>query len=482
MARLDWRNLPAVEPIQRPRRLSQTVLKHANLCERSAYLYLRNGSVPAVELDRGTAFHLWAEKIPWLLLEHDEPILDTDVAKDLMEQVLDEHPELGVTVEDAKHLREMAYHMAGDDKGRAGERRADGKVYPVGFDWRPQEVVAVERMFGLEIEGWLVVGKVDLARIGKDRVLDIVDYKTAMHVSTAEEYEGSFQGKLYGLLILFGRPIVEAACPSCMGHLPILRCENCGNTDYYGGHGPGLDICTAECVGRTKPTQHVAVPCDGCDDRGVVTTFEPCIGEGIQWARTSEVYPRYTRKDGTVVDRDAVYSRADLHEFLGDVQRLVRQMSERFDTWDWPAIRSDAGCGICPSQRDCPLPEALRSHAGTINTLEQASEALEWADTTADKIAATRKEVRAFAKRRQLTVPVGADAEYVFELVEKRQTDWEALELGVERARSFGEPFQLSEHVRSQSHTGFVKRKRTPAELLIEPTAAWTGPGGTDVG
>jgi hypothetical protein len=400
MARTNWRDLPPVEPIDQPPRLSQTVLKHANLCARSAYLYLRHGSVPSIELDRGTAFHLFAERAQLLLVEQDEPILEADVAKDLMDLVLDEHPELGVTAEDALHLREMAYHMAGDERGRAGAVKSDGKPYPVGFDWRPQEIVAVERMFALDVEGWTVVGKIDRLTFGADLVLGVDDHKSQLHVPRAEDYNGTFQTKLYVGSVMFGFPL-------------------------------------------------------GADE-----AREPSVGDRIQWARAREIYPRYLRGDGTVQQRDVVYSRAEIAEFLVDLARTVRKVDKALTDWKWPAIRSAAGCGICPCKAECPLPQHLRSHAGEVNSLDEASEAAEWADATSDLVRATREEIKRYARHHQVTVPVGGDEEYVFEVRESFKTDWEALEVGVERAARFGEPWSLDEVRKRQSSTSFVKRKR----------------------
>jgi hypothetical protein len=462
--RPNWRNLPAVDPVDVPSRLSVTFLRHANACARSAYLYLKHGSAPAHELDRGTALHLWAEQVPWLLIQHDEPHLETDVGRDLMDKVLDDHPELGVTVEDAVHLRQMAYHLAGDARGRAGEIKPDGRPYPVGYAWRPGEVVAVERTFVLEVEGWRIVGKVDLAHLGEDRVLDVEDFKSSLHVPTLAEYDGSLQTKLYGALILFGQPATQSICAGCHGET-LLRCQNCGNKDAMPGSpriasGSILACdCSAECIGRGTLTDHEVLRCGECGDRGYTETLEPNVGEYVQWVRTSEVFPRYLSRDGTVATRSILYSRQEIHEFMGDLVRLVRRVEKAFDDWRWGAIRG-THCSICPAQSECPLPEVLRPHAGKINDLDRASEALEWCDSTADRIRATRAEVRAFARAREVTVPVGRDEEYVFELSESRKTDWDALEDGVERARRYGEPFALSQYVKPQKSTSFVKRKR----------------------
>lgn len=421
MARPDWRNQPRVEPIDLPSRWSQTFLRHGDRCMRSAYLYLKHGSAPANHLDRGTALHVFAEQVPWTLLQSAqmdqegavpgsaEPapaVLEADVAETMMNVVLAEHPELAVTIDDADHLREMVYHLAGDERGRDGKRRPDGRHYPVGFDWDPTAVVAVERMWVLELDGVRLVGKIDVAWLLASMVLRVRDYKTSLAIPKVEEFAGGFQLKFYGALMLFGQPLNEQ---------------------------------TGE--------------------------LEPGIGDGINWVDVGEVYPRYTRRDdGTVMDRTVTFSRTELRKFVDeDLTRLVRRMKGAFETWEFPAARGDAQCSQCPASAECPLPSVLRPHAGEINTIEQAEEALTWAEMTAAKVSATRAEAKAFARAHGVTVPCGTDTEYAFVVDEKWSTRWEDLEEGVEKARLFGQPFALSEVRRRSASTSFKKRKREVA-------------------
>lgn len=425
MSRPNWRDFPPVELIDRPSRLSVTFLKHANGCPLSGYFYLRDGSPPSNDLDRGTALHLFCQEVPALLLAHAEahregapeeavpvePVLETDAAKDLMNQVLDEHPELGVTVEDAVKLRQMAYHLAGDDRGRAGQRKPDDRPYPVGYAWRPDEIVAVERTFLLEIAGWRVIGRVDLAHLDRDMLLDVEDFRSSLHVPTAAEYDGSLPTKLYVALVMLGNPV-----------------------------GP----------------------------EGVL---EPSIGEFVQWARATEVFPRYLRDDGSVTTRSVIYSREEILEFVEDLERLVRAVDAALEPVEvdagdsevthgqrWPAIRG-SHCNLCPRPADCPIPERLRSHAGLVNDLERASEALEWADGQAALVNATRREVREFAKRQQLTIPVGADEEYGFVVTQTRKVDAEGMEAAAARSAQFGEPFDAESFIKRSTRTEFKKVK-----------------------
>lgn len=407
VARPEYRDLPPVEPIDVPDRMSMTLLKHGDACPRSAYLYRKYGSAPASQLDRGTGFHIFGEQVPWTLLQAEEEVLQPDVAEAMMNAVLDEHPELHVTSQDADDLRMMAYHMAGDPRGRAGERKPDDRPYPVGFDWNVNEIVAVERMFVLEVEGVRVVGKVDLAWFLANNTLKIRDHKTSMAMLDAAGFEGTFQTRLYGAMALFGNPLNEE---------------------------------TGE--------------------------LEPCFGSGVNWADVGEVYPRFLERDtGRVQERAALLSRTDLRKFVDvDVARVVRKMKVAFESWKFGAARG-SHCEICPAIRECPLPEALRPFAGKVNSLEQAAEALEWAEAKAAQVSATRAEVKVFARAHQVAVPCGTDQEYQFVVTDQWTTRWAELEAGVERARLFGEPFAMSEVRKRSVSTQFKRVRVAPAEV-----------------
>lgn len=404
MPRPNYRRLDPVEPVEVPSRFSQTLLKHGNRCMRSAYLYLKLGSAPALQLDRGTAFHLWGEQVPWTLLQAGEEILTADLAEVMMNEVLDQHPELAVCAEDADALRVMAYHMAGDDRGRAGQRKPDGRPFPVGFAWRPAEIVAVERMWVLEVEGVRIVGKVDVAWLTERMQLQVRDYKTTLAMPKAEEFAGTFQTKLYGAQMLFGQPLNEQ---------------------------------TGE--------------------------LEPSIGTGIGDVEVGEVYPRFLRRDdGTVQDRTQWFSRGELEKFVEvDVARLVRRFKAAFESWEFDAAHGSHCDSECPARALCPLPAALRQHAGEINSVAEAEEALEWAEVTAAKVSATRAEAKAFAKARGLdSIQCGTDVEYAFDLEERTSTDLDGLMERVEQARMFGQPFALAEVQRRSAHTKFKRRRR----------------------
>ena len=204
--RIDLRKLPPVEPLERrPSRLSQTALKHADACPRSGYLYLKHrGGAANHPLDRGSALHVFAERMVLELIRQQEASLyapqpgeDDDVARRqvaslthaMVDEILRERTDLVVPASEADAIRAMAYNLA------------------VGFDVDPQTVVGVERMFGMEIAGWWVIGKIDLASLPGVHMAQVDDYKTSLHVPTQEEFESAFQTRLYALLLMFGVPL-----------------------------------------------------------------------------------------------------------------------------------------------------------------------------------------------------------------------------------------------------------------------------------
>jgi hypothetical protein len=141
---LNLRKLPPVAPLERPRRFSQTLLRHANTCKRAGYLYVRHhGGMPAHALDRGTAFHMAKARVLDLLIEQhseepelgeqeeklreevleDQPdaegkLIDEDSAKLMLEDVLAEHPEFTIP------LHERPADRRGHDRRRRAQVRA----------------------------------------------------------------------------------------------------------------------------------------------------------------------------------------------------------------------------------------------------------------------------------------------------------------------------------------------------------------------
>jgi hypothetical protein len=433
--RLNLRDLPPVDVAPpRPARFSQTLLRHANNCKRAAYLYLRyGGGTPAVQLDFGTAAHAFFERALLELLERGESSLYAPQAGEdaefaarevasltaaMVDELLRERPELTVPIahptHSQDHLREQAYHWA------------------VACDIEPESVLAVERKFLLELpSGITISGKLDVAQsLGPDWA-QVSDYKTTFAAESEGSFEDSFQGKLYALLLLFGTPVEKVPCPAGCG----TRCP-------------------------------LVYDCEECAGSGFVERALPPMGEGINWVRVRELYPRLRPRDGRLREVAAVYSRQSLADWLPDVDRLAADLVERFESRRYPAVPG-SHCSECPCQPECPLPAVLRRHAGTINSMGEAAEAAEKIETQDAEVKATKAELRRFGKAWG-PIRYGADRVLEFQESESFDTDWPALEDGVVRAVEYGEPFELGSFRRRRVSSRFVARTLDPDELEPE--------------
>lgn len=309
-------------------RLSQTMLRHADECPTSARLYAEAPRVESHAKARGTAFHLAAERMLRTLIENEEPTLyavqpgeDEARAKQqvasLTEEIVAEvrraHPELHCTTADWDKVKVMAYHLA--------------VANPVD----PGRVVAIERKFVLDVLGYEVTGKIDVATIeGETGGVD--DFKTSLTVPSLERYEDSFQHKLYGLLVMFGQPVSKVPCS--FGHDRVL---------------PGNEHRQA---------------CAECGGTGYVERRDPCMGTRLGWVKCRELYPRYLRDDGTLAGREHTLTRTDLTDFRQDLEALVARVDSSLRTGGWAAVPG-SHCFTCPDVSSCPLPPQHRGPRGT---------------------------------------------------------------------------------------------------------------------
>lgn len=197
---LSLRDLPPVERIEPPHRFSQTLLKHYERCHRAAWLYTKyRGGMPSSALDRGAAFHLFAARATAVMIAQNEPRIPPELAKTLLEEVLDEHPELTIPLADIDDLREMSFHFA------------------QGVTINPQHVVAVERKFVLPVGDYMLSGIIDRAEIN-EQAATVRDWKTQFMPPSHGEYEGSFQGRFYAALLCFGQPVNDdGTLDPCLG-------------------------------------------------------------------------------------------------------------------------------------------------------------------------------------------------------------------------------------------------------------------------
>ena len=442
------RHFEPVPPVDRPSRLSQTMLRHMDNCPRSGYLYLKHkGGPSSAPMDRGSAFHLFAERMVVELVARGEkslfaPAQDGDggaedlsqAAKDvasltqaMVEQVFADHPEFVMPASERDAVRVMAYHLA------------------VAFDVDPQSVVGIERAFELDLEcGWKIVGKVDLAALPTATRGLVDDYKTSLAVPSQEEHAQSFQAKLYALLLMYGTPVDTLVCHCCLDG------------------------------GKADPV------CTTCAGRGSIDNFGEPFGSHLTHVTGRMIYPRAkpreTGKGLRLVQREATWSRGQLDEFRMDVEALGRRVSDALGSGDWPA-QAGPHCSECPAPRECPIPRELRNFAGTILEPEQASEAWEWAMRAKTAVAAVEKEVKAFAKAHGGVV-VG-DQVFEWQVSESRRlrsvggrSDWDGLAQAVLDAATYGTPFELEEFVKWVPKNEFKSRPVVAEEMTSDDDGA----------
>jgi hypothetical protein len=438
------RDFPPVEPVEPPSRLSMTLLRHYNDCNRSAYLYRKYRGGPASqELNRGTIAHVAFQRMLEHMRDEGESRLPMDVAKDIMAEAI-AHTPITVPAEQQGKLRVMAAHFA------------EGVVLD------PATIRGVEQKVLLEIDGLPpLVGKLDVVLSPEDGTLEIWDWKTALAMTAVEEIaeklrDGrlapkSFQLLIYVLLAAFGIPVETETCEACEGTGKF----------YSPGEVPNPDCAT--CEGR------------GSFDTPIAD--EP-LGHGRNLFRAFEQYPMFLfdrqhgggqelgKRGPLEVTRPELIDHRLMLEGLAFKAAAAFGMVEipGIEPWKFEAV-SGTHCKVCPARAECPIPEHLRSWAGEINTVEQASEALEQLQHEKAHHRARDKEIKNFAKYHGITVPFGRDEEYGFEEQTSYSTDWHGLVDAIERSTVFGEPFDLEAHRKRSTSTRWVKRKREFVEV-----------------
>lgn len=455
---MDWRDQPAVPPVARPARLSQTLLRQTDRCRRAGYLYLKHqGGLPAHPLQRGEAVHLFGQRLMVELvtngqrslyapgvavnprtgeLQPEDPVAAAREVSTLtgvmVDEIRAENRHLAIPASEWDDVRKMAYHLA------------------VGLDVDPGDVAGIERLFVLDLEcGWTISGRIDLVSTPGPGVLQVDDYKSAWAVPTQADFDRRFQIPLYALLVAFGVPVARTRCECPLIDPAELRDEP----------GTVIEVC-----GR-------------CGGKGYLEEREAPIGQHVEHVIGRELYPRFMRDDGTVQYRRrggdyGVLTRAELQTFRGDVEALAVEISERLDSGLWPAVPGDH-CSECPAEGECPLPRSLRRFAGSINTKAEAAEALMWAQRMGDRVAATRKEARRFV---EANGPVLVGDREVVEIVVSEQTklraragrsDWDGLEDAALRAANYGEDFRVQDWLRRTPRSEMKKRPLRDGEIIV---------------
>jgi hypothetical protein len=448
---IQLRKLPPVEPVKVPPRMSQTLLRHEEDCPRSAYLYLKyRGGRPSRVLDRGTLGHMAFERLMLQLVAtgeesyytpahhadeqgrvHEEGVLEArrnvaSLTAAVVSEIIAENPGLVARPSEWDEVRAMAYHWA------------------LGYDVSPGSILGIEQTYVLDVtlpDGavWEVRGKIDVSYAIGDDGAGVDDYKTHFNPQSDGDYRETFQGKLYAILLCFGQPVEQSTCFDCDGR-GVLR--------YDAGE--------------------LGEPCDVCRGRGYLERRLERQGDWINAVRTREVYPRFLRDDMTLPAAENTLTRQELQDARADLELLVQRLAGRFESWDFPAIHG-SHCSMCPAKLECPLPEHLRDHAGTVNTPEEALEAAIKAAHDDDDLSARKAELRNWVAANGPIIM--GDEEWVLVVSDSRSvkrrgktTDWEGFMEAVAAAVEFGEPFDPDEWVKRRTSTNFKRRAIKPVE------------------
>ncbi len=389
-----------------PGRASQTFLRHYNGCPRSGYLYqLHRGEASTVEMVRGTALHEVLARANHLMIRQGESTIPGEVVKDLVNEVLGEHP---VPLEEHDYIREMSYRWA--------EQTAI----------TPEAAVAVETLFALDLNGVQVRCKIDYAESDGETVY-VADYKSSRYAPPFEEIarkrpDGTLMAKnfqlvLYALVLAYGVPVYE---------------------DEAEGH-------------------RIEVPAD------------LGVAHNAQSFELEFVYPGIKDSAGMMVRRQMTLTKTELVEYRASLEALLKRLAASEETGDWPAVVSDSACGQCPAPLECPIPVEMRDLRGVIQTPAEAARAAELLEVQGKAHDALRKEIKAFAKDQGIAIRYGRDKVFEFTFQEStRLQNREALASTVEAAITSGVPVEWELFFKTVQSTPFKARTLTQDELEAE--------------
>lgn len=418
---------PAVE---RPERVSQTLLRHFTECHRSAALYMaRGGGAGSHEKHRGIVFHTFAENAVKLMIELGEATIPADVAKDLLGEAIREHRDLALPADEADWLRIMAFHFA------------QGTV----IDEPARTVAGVEQLIHLELGGFVLSGKLDLTVNLPDGRLLIRDYKTDWNVPTQEDFERSFQTPLYAVLLSEGTPVERVR----------EACWNCASTDQ------APDLCSS-CAGTGYTVRF---------ERG----FAP-LGQHAPEFVLENVYVRYYKDEFGIRTLRTTIDRGRVQDHRLWLEDELYKFAAAFEDGSWPATEG-SHCGRCPSRPECPLPAALRGEPFDLVTEDDARRAATKHFFEDDTRSRTWEQLRAWVSQHG-PLRFGEDfildfREDASETIKSKPKLWAA----IERAVEYGEDFSPADHLKERRQLVLRKRQLTAEERSTDERGS-NGNGG----
>jgi hypothetical protein len=439
---VSYREFEKMPPLEVGKHVSVTGLRRFDACPRSFYLYRSTGGGPASHpMARGSALHRICELATKTLIQEGEAIIPPDVVKAIATEVLAD-PAYHVPISEHDAIREMAYRWASQ----------------TALD--PARIIAVETLFALQVGEWQVRAKLDFAELSEDgSVATIRDLKTARAVPGYEEIgrrrkDGTiankdFQGTLYVLALLFGRPVRVEVCPTCRG---------------TGDAAPDVDHGCLTCADNPYVGKGT----------GKIETVEPFgLAERAQRVDVSLVFPAVEGQDGLMIERTASLTKPEAYEYLDSLRGILDRLAAAEESRDWPAIPG-SHCAECAAPALCPIPRELRDFEGLESYESMVAEA-EYLDRIAAETKKRKAALRSAAKAAGTVIRFGSDQvlEFAYQPSKsvrkiKGRSDWDGLEQAVQRAVELGEPFDLRDWISEGGSTAFRQRTLTAEELESE--------------
>lgn len=428
MADVDWRDLSPVPEDERPQlpddwRPSQTFLKHHDLCDRAAMLYLKHrAGAGSHELNRGAIFHDVVANLTKRALHHGESWEqqgDAEGARTIHHTAHRIPPEFGKD-ELLAYMRENSHLQV-----NAAER--DALRYMVS-NWcmgtwiDVKKTIAVETTLTLEIGDFTITGRVDLAEELDGRTIEVTDYKTSFNMPDSEEWrEQAFDEE--------------------------------GNPRFAGDFQTQL---------------YALMLAEGTLDDGMR------LGDGYDRFKLTLKFPRYLYPEG-LGERSITVTRQQLLDFRLDVElQLERLRDVNLGEGKWQPTPG-THCRECPVSYECPLPRLLRpesQHADldTLEDLEKAGVAWLFMSSRAANLKSRLKKAAERIGDRDpalLELPdgdkgvrIGSDIGLVFVPRDREEIrDKTRLREAIDETVQYGVEFDWTKHVRTLQGTSFEKRR-----------------------
>lgn len=412
---LDWRRLPPVPEDERPIlsggwQPSQTFLRLHDRCDRAAMLYLLyKAGAGGHQLNRGALAHDTFARLTRHAIERPEPegrVASPEVGKDLLREVLEDNPALQVSAVERDALRYMVSNFC------------------LGEYWDPARVLAIETAFTLEIGGYTIVGRIDRAEERAPDTIAVVDYKTSFNMVDPDEFKAESTD--------------EAGNPRFSGDFQTLLYS----------------------LGLAEGKLEDGMP----------------LGDGYERFELELVYPRYLRPEG-LARRKATVTRVQLLDFKLDVEDQLRRLRDiNLGEGRWQPT-SGSVCRECPAAAACPLPEVLRPESQyadieTVEELERAGTLWYFGQKENRALKARIKkaaELLGDKDEAALAIPDGRgiyiarDRALMFVARETEKIrDKAELAAAVDRAVTYGEPFNMADYVRLSDEMRFEDKAVTP--------------------